>query len=64
MRDGRLALLLYTALDRLVDCCGEHQPWVALPAERLDEVDAAHPYDVILLDLEVPDDLREASVEA
>jgi hypothetical protein len=28
MRDGRLALLAYTALDRLVNCCGQdHRGW-------------------------------------
>jgi len=27
--DGRSALLVYSALDRLVSCCGEYQPWDA-----------------------------------
>ncbi|WP_424922760.1 SAV_915 family protein [Aeromicrobium chenweiae] len=30
LRDGRTALLAYTALDRLVDCCGDRQPWVLI----------------------------------
>ena len=27
-KDGRVALLAYTALDRLADCMGPHQPWI------------------------------------
>jgi len=58
MRDGRLALLAYTALDRLVNCCGQDQPWVVVPASTLDELDLHQPYDVILLDVEIPTELR------
>ncbi|MGH3866070.1 MAG: SAV_915 family protein [Pseudonocardiaceae bacterium] len=58
MGDGRLALLAYTALDRLVNCCGQVQPWVVVPASALDELDRHQPYDVILLDVEIPTELR------
>ncbi|MGH3623061.1 MAG: SAV_915 family protein [Sciscionella sp.] len=58
MRDGRLALFAYTALDRLVNCCGPHQPWVLMPTAHLDEVDRHHPHDVILLDVEIPEEHR------
>jgi hypothetical protein len=58
MRDGRLALLAYTALDRLVNCCGQDQPWVVAPVSALDELDRHQPYDVILLDVEIPTALR------
>ncbi|WP_460525543.1 SAV_915 family protein [Flindersiella endophytica] len=37
--DGRTALLVYSALDRLVTNCGEHQPWVVLPATALADID-------------------------
>jgi hypothetical protein len=63
MRDGRLALLAYTALDRLVNCCGQDQPWVVVPASVLDDLDQHQPYDVILLDVEVPTELRRKSGE-
>jgi hypothetical protein len=58
MRDGRLALLAYTALDRLVNCCGHDQPWVVVPVSALEELDRHQPYDVILLDVEIPTELR------
>jgi hypothetical protein len=57
-RDGQLALLVYTALDRLVDCCGPHQPWVLMPTANLDRVDEHVPFDMILFDVEIPEDLR------
>jgi hypothetical protein len=53
-QDGRRALLAYTALDRLVRCCGEAQPWALVPAAELD----AATFDVVYLDLPVPEDLR------
>jgi hypothetical protein len=57
-RDGQLALLVYTALDRLVDCCGPNQPWVLMPTGKLDEVDEHVPFDMILFDVEIPEELR------
>ncbi|WP_026360321.1 SAV_915 family protein [Amycolatopsis nigrescens] len=56
--DGRLALLAYSALDRLVACCGEHQAWVLVTSGNLPKLYAAQPYDVILLDAQLPEDLR------
>ena len=56
--DGRTALLAYTALDRLVDGCGPHQPWALIPAQRLADIERHHPYELILLDVEVPAELR------
>lgn len=35
-QDGRTALLVCSALDRLLACCGEHQPWFGLPTHALD----------------------------
>lgn len=57
-RDGEVALVLYTALDRLVDCCGPHQPWVLLPTEKLVDVAEVQPFDLVLLDLEMPEEER------
>jgi hypothetical protein len=53
--DRRRALLAYTALDRLVDCCGPHQPWALYPTERLGELGVE--YDVIYLDMPIPQEL-------
>ncbi|XVV15298.1 SAV_915 family protein [Actinoplanes sp. CA-131856] len=57
-RDGRLALLAYTALDRLVDCCGAEQPWTVMPTENLEEVRLATGFELILFDLEIPPEQR------
>lgn len=56
--DGRVALLAYTALDRLADCCGPHQPWVLYPTDRLEELGQSQPYDVIYLDMPIPEEFR------
>ncbi|RAX24445.1 hypothetical protein DRB06_00945 [Actinomyces sp. Z5] len=60
--DGRMALLAYTALDRLADCMGPHQPWVLYPTERLGDLEVVEHYDVIYLDLPVPKELWRTAV--
>lgn len=57
-RDGQLALLVYSALDRLVTCCGEQQPWVVLPAADLEKIREKTNFELILLDIEIPEELR------
>jgi len=32
---GERSVLAYTDLDQLVNCCGEHQPWLAIKADAL-----------------------------
>lgn len=59
--DGRLALLAYSSIDRLVDCCGHHQPWVALSALKLSAIAAARSFDVVLLDASLPAELRHSA---
>jgi len=61
--DGRMALLAYTALDRLADCMGPHQPWVLYPTERLGDLETVEHYDVIYLDLPVPQELWRTAVD-
>lgn len=64
-REGRTALLVYSALDRLVTCCGEEQAWVVLPTAELEQVRRHAPFDMILLDLEIPQEYRrQGSVRA
>jgi hypothetical protein len=57
-RDGRLALLVYSALDRLVDRCGEGQPWVVMPTANLEKVRVETGFELILLDVAIPDEFR------
>ncbi|MGH3880609.1 MAG: SAV_915 family protein [Actinophytocola sp.] len=57
-RDGRVALLVYSALDRLVSCCGPNQPWVVMPTVDLDKIAERVRFDMILLDLEIPEEHR------
>lgn len=54
-RDGDVALLAYTALDRLLRCCGDSQPWVLVRTDGLDEVRSRQPFDAVLFDVVVPD---------
>lgn len=56
--DERTVLLVYSALDRLVDACGERQPWVVVPTERLREIHEAQPFDTVLLDEPLPPEIR------
>ena len=58
IRDGRLAVLAYTSLDLLVAGCGESQGWVAAPVEQLEKLQSLAGFDVIALDVDLPDDWR------
>jgi hypothetical protein len=58
--DGRVALLAYTALDRFVDAWGEEQPWLLFETRKIDEIHRAKPFDLKLLDVTVPDEIRSA----
>ncbi|MFV0446844.1 MAG: SAV_915 family protein [Planctomycetaceae bacterium] len=64
MSDGRTALLVYTALDRLADCCGPHQPWVLYRTDQLHELGETQPYDVIYADIAIPAGFRHTSAGA
>lgn len=57
-RDGRTALLAYSALDRLQHCCGEDQAWIVMPTAGLSQLQAAHPFELLLLDVEIPVEQR------
>jgi hypothetical protein len=56
--DGRLALLAYTALDRLIDCCGPEQPWAVMRTADLEQIRVTSGFEIILLDLEIPPEHR------
>ena len=59
-QDGRLALLVYMALDRLRDAQGQGQPWIASPTGILSSLYETDRYDVIYVDLHVPEENRGA----
>jgi hypothetical protein len=61
---GRLALLVYSALDRLIDNCGEHQAWTALPTSELERIRQATGFELILLDVCIPEHLRKGVGES
>ncbi len=58
-RDGRVALLAYSALDRLQHCCGRNQPWLVMPTVALDELQRAQPFSLLLLDVFIPEGKRQ-----
>lgn len=57
-KDGRVALLAYSALDRLHDCCGKAQPWIVMPTAALDGLQQAQPFQLLLLDVAIPEEHR------
>lgn len=57
-KDGRTALLVYSALDRLRRGMGDVQPWILLPAPSLEKVWERDKFDLVLMDIEVPDEHR------
>lgn len=58
-RDGRLALLAYSALDRFHEMAGLETQWALLTHDGLDEVYARQPFDLLLMDVTVPEGSRE-----
>jgi hypothetical protein len=62
-RDGRLALLVYSAMDRLVKHCGPAQPWTVMLTKDLEQARLATGFRLILLDLDIPEGLRRTGGE-
>ena len=60
-RDGRKALLVYSALDRLHAGAGDAQPWFVIPTANLQVLYDADPFDLVLLDILVPEEHRKQS---
>jgi hypothetical protein len=57
-QDGRLALLAYTSLTQLVDGCGADQPWVRVPVDWFEQIQAECRYDTIALNVALPAESR------
>lgn len=52
--DGRVALFVYSALDRLVEYYGTDTAWVLLTVKQLQGAYEQAPYDLLFLDQRVP----------
>ena len=63
-KDDRTALLAYSALDRLHTCCGHEQPWIVLPTSALDELQKLQPFQLLLMDVMIPEDKRHGGQAA
>lgn len=50
LRDGRTALFVYSAIDRLEEQYGDGSAWVLLSVDDLQRAFDAAPYDLLLLD--------------
>lgn len=61
-RDGRTALLAYSALDRLHRGCGRTQPWVLVRTTALEGLHHIDPFDLLLMDVVVPPDQQHGAV--
>jgi hypothetical protein len=57
-KDGRLALLVYSAMDRLIAHCGPEQPWTIMLTKDLEQARVATGFELVLLDLDIPEELR------
>jgi hypothetical protein len=53
MRDGRTALFVYSAIDRLQGQYGDDAAWVLLSVGDLEKAFAQVPYDLLFLDREL-----------
>ena len=62
-RDGRLALLVYSAMDRLIAHCGPAQPWTVMLTSDLEQARVATGFELVLLDLDIPAELRRTGGE-
>ncbi|WP_232376460.1 SAV_915 family protein [Amycolatopsis aidingensis] len=60
-RDGRMALMAYSALDRLKYCCGDQQPWMVVPTAQLDNIQQVQPFELVLLDVIIPPEHRHGA---
>jgi hypothetical protein len=53
LRDGRVALFVYSAIDRLEAQYGEGHPWALLSVPNLQTAHEQSPFDLLFLDREL-----------
>ena len=63
-KDGRKALLIYSAMDRLIKGMGPFQPWFVCEVGGLEELLKQDHFEVVYLDIAVPEDHRRKAVSA
>ncbi|MGJ7906766.1 SAV_915 family protein [Actinopolyspora sp. H202] len=61
--DGRLVLPVYSALDRLHSRCGRQQPWLVMPATQLGKLRQVAHFDLVVLDMDIPEEQRVQEVK-
>lgn len=49
--DGEVLAPVYSSLATMIHCCGDYQPWLLLPAQRMLDLQRAFGVDRIVLDL-------------
>jgi hypothetical protein len=47
-------------MDRLIAHCGSAQPWTVMVTKDLEQLRTATGFELILLDLDIPEELRRA----
>ncbi len=61
--EGELALVVYSDLETLVACCGESQPWLAVPTDQVETLASQAEADVIARDVDLTDDQQDSEGE-
>ncbi|GAB3490690.1 SAV_915 family protein [Amycolatopsis cihanbeyliensis] len=56
--DGRTALVAYSSQELLVAGCGASQPWIAVPAHKLERLYDTGAFDFLALNVELTEDMR------
>jgi hypothetical protein len=62
LEDGQLVLPMFSSLDQLITNCGEGQPWVAIPAEQVEDFRHIVGADLAVLDPEIPAEQEHSNV--
>ncbi|MHA6802949.1 SAV_915 family protein [Salinifilum ghardaiensis] len=60
---GQWVMLAYSSHERLVTGAGEAQPWIAVPADRVSQVQQDCGAEVVLWDVELPAQMQHTSSE-
>jgi hypothetical protein len=62
--DGRVAIPCYQSLEALVGACGDLQPWVSIPSDKLPEIQQRSGVDLVVWDAALPSEARKDSKSA
>ncbi len=59
--DDQLALIFYSDQQALIECCGDAQPWLAVPREQVEALAEHAGAEVIAYDVELDEGLQRHS---